>query len=81
MRTLNSKDIVNFINAAEEAVDLSGFGPLFIYGGTPEKPTKTANQVAFQVFGIVLQGLMSKSDVLDIQPMPEPSPLSIEDLK
>ena len=72
---MTEEEIAKIINTVEQGVSLSWVGEVFSYGGTPEKPQKQVNQVAYQVFLTVLTSLLNKVEAVDIVHRPPPSVL------
>lgn len=75
---LTSSELTNIIDTVKESVDNSWLGEVATYGGTPEKPTKQVNQVAFTVYLAILTAIIGKLEgVNGIEPSTPPSMFDI----
>lgn len=75
---LTASELTTIIDTVKEAVDSSWLGEVATYGGTPEKPTKQVNQVAFTVYLAMLTAIVGKLEGVDgIEPSPPPSMFDI----
>jgi hypothetical protein len=62
---LTSQQLTEIIDTVKESVDNSWLGEVATYGGTPDKPTKQVNQVAFTVYLALLTAIVNKIEGID----------------
>lgn len=74
---LTSEQLTEIIDTVKTAVDNSWVGEVATYGGTPEKPTKQVNQVAFTLYSTVLMQVLNKMGQVELEP---PAPVSQFDI-
>lgn len=74
---ITSEQLTDIIDTVKIAVDKSWVGEVATYGGTPDKLTKTVNQVAFTLYTSVLIQVLNKMGQVELEP---PAPASIVDL-
>jgi len=61
MEKINANDLADIIDAVKVAVDSSSFGPLFMTPDTDNIMNKQINNIAFQIFVIVLTQTLRKN--------------------
>lgn len=74
---LDEFEITRIINTVEKGVSSSWVGDVFTFGGSPDKPQKQVNQVAYQVYLTVLTSILNKMEPVEIIHAASPSHLEL----
>lgn len=75
MKKVTTQEISQLIESVQKAVDATGFGPVYQYGGTPDAPQKIISPAGFQVFVATLNVFLNKMDTIEVIREDEPSAL------
>lgn len=74
---LDAKKITEIIETVREGVEGSWVGNIAEYGGTPDRPQKQVNQVAYALYVAVLGKIIDKMEQIEIVPSAPTSSLDI----
>lgn len=75
MKKVTVQEITKLIESVQKAVDATGFGPVYEYGGTAQDPKKIVSPLGFQVFNTTLAALLNKIETVEVEAEPERSAL------
>lgn len=74
---VTTEQLSKLLNNIRVAIDDSDFGPVYIYGGTPEEPKKIMSPAAFQLYSVTLSAFISKIDIIDLVRENQPSNIEL----
>lgn len=75
---LDSQKITEIIETVREGVEGSWVGKIAEYGGTPDRPQKQVNQVAYALYITLLGKVFDKIDVIEVIPPATSSDLLLD---